>query len=150
MAPVMRDRPLNRIPPKMSSQSYRTFAIRQSLNTHYRKLRCEDAECEAYANGWTYPLAIITPDMWDAIRRSGKTYRRIRLTESDEYVAFNPGQQCFQSPHVVSLERPAFFYSGRGDYRTFSLRTATQFRPSDWVECMQEHCDTLRTALERG
>ena len=130
------------------SNAYRTHAIRQPLNTHYREITCQEAECQAYHNGWSYRVADLDQEMQNVIQQSGKRFQYISSDEGDTLI-FAPGQECF-AKHWRSLDREAFFYTGRGDQRTFNPRNAEQLRSGLWVEHFEEHLDGIRTAIERG
>lgn len=133
---------------KAPSHLYRTHAIRQPLGTHYRIITCQEAQCAAYHNGWSFDVADIDPAMAAAIKASGKRYQYVS-TESGDTLIFAPGQECF-AMHRRSLDREAFYYTGRGDQRTFTPRNAQQLRSGLWVEHFEEHLSDIRDALERG
>jgi hypothetical protein len=130
------------------SPFYRTHAIRQPLGTHYRIITCQEAQCTAYHNGWVFEVKDIDPDMAAAIKASGKRYQYVASDDGDTLV-FAPGQECF-AVHRRNLDREAFFYTGRGDQRTFTPRNAQQLRSGLWVEHFEEHLDKIKTELEKG
>jgi hypothetical protein len=87
------------------------------------------------------------------VTHAGKRYKEMQLADDDEtYLVFEPGQVCFQaSSHRLSLERPEFYYAGRGDYRSFSNRRATKFqRPEDWVDSSANHLGMIIDAINQG
>lgn len=154
--------------PKMPTQAYKTYRIMQPLSTHFRMATCAEVQCEAYKNGWTYKKSDLeAQNLLYVVTHAGKRYREVVLPPgewvegkfirdpngvAETYLAFEPGQSCFQeSTHRKSLERPEFYYAGRGDYRSFSTRRAQQFvRPEDWRDSFAEHLDVIHTAIERG
>jgi hypothetical protein len=85
-----------------------------------------------------------------AARSSGRRYREVQLTPEEIYLVFEPGQQCFAwRSHLP--ERPAFFFVGLGDYRSFNIKHARQHvSADDWAENMAEDLNKIRTVLERG
>lgn len=145
-----------RHPARMASHQYRTFRIAAPMTTHFRWASCEEFACVAFHNGWSYRKdALINENLLYAVTHAGKRYREMELPADDgvaTYLVFEPGQKCFQeSQHRIPLDRPEFYYAGRGDYRTFSHRKAQVFtRPADWVDAFANHQDQLRTAFERG
>jgi len=142
------------IPPlKMAPQNYLTFAIRQPMQTHYRLATCAEVECGAYLGGWQLRVESLTPELLHVARNSGKRFKELEVTEGEHYIVYEPGQPCFNAmKHRISLERPAFFYAGRGHWsRMFSTRTAQQFKkPEHWAEGMAAHLDRIRIEIQKG
>lgn len=144
-------RKLNRIAPKMPTQNYQTFAIRKPFSTHYRHATCEEIGCEAFLHGWQLHLESLPPDLVYAAKHSGRKFREYRMEEGETYLIFEPGQSCFaESTHVISLDRPEFYFVGRGDHRSFSTRRAQQFNSADWVDVFATHLDRIRTEQAKG
>lgn len=156
----------NRPVPRLATQAYKTYRIMSPLSTHYRPATCAEVECKAYTEGWTYKKADLDERLLYLVTHAGKHYREmwsdpILLDAEGKpyhpspggalYLVFAPGQSCFQAPtHRVSLERPAFFVAGRGDYRSFSLRRAEKLSADNWVDSFANHQDHLKTFVERG
>lgn len=140
-----------RLPPKMPTHKYKTFAIRSPLSTHFRPATCQEFGCEAYEKGWSYKKSDLDEKLLYIVTHAKKHYREVDF-DGTAYLVFAAGQACFQaSTHRVSLQRPEFFIAGRGDYRSFSPRTAQEFkRPEDWVDSFSNHLDTINTVIERG
>jgi hypothetical protein len=141
--------------PKMPPGWYKTYQIAQPVGTHYRLATCAEVQCKAYLEGWTYKKSDLEAEnLLYAVTHAGKRYREMSLTDSpDIYLVFEPGQACFQAPsHRVSLERPAFYFAGRGHYQQgYSHRRATEFdRPEDWVDSFATHQDIIRKVMEEG
>jgi hypothetical protein len=143
--------------PLMSSQAYKTFSTRSPLTTHFRKATCAEVQCAGYVNGWTFSVTALKldPQLDYLARHSGKRFREVDGTPNGLeglYLVYEPGQTCFDiDSHVTALERPAFYYVGRGDNRTFSTRRALQHsRAEDWVDDMSNHLDKIRTEIEKG
>lgn len=140
----------NRLGPRMPPQYYKNYRISTPLETHYRRATCQEIDCEAFRDGWTMHKEKLTPQMLFAIKQSRRKYREINMAPGETYLVFEPGQVCFKAPqHRVSLERPEFYFAGRGLYTIFNERTATRHtKPEFWIEDMQEHLDTIRKAIE--
>lgn len=141
--------------PRMGTNSYLTFAARTPLQTHSRAATCAEVGCEGYQNGWTIPLTGIDPQLEHVARHSGWHFREVDGVNyglgEGKYLVFAPGQPCFVShKHRISLDRPAFYFVGRGDHRSFDIRRATQRREQDWVDQFANHQQQLREAQERG
>lgn len=140
--------------PKLPSRYYKTYEVAAPLDTHFRRADCAEFECDAYREGWTYKKAdLIAADLYDLVTHAGKRYKEMSLDDSsDIYVVFEPGQMCFQAAsHRIPLQRPELFFSGRGDFRTFSQRRANQFDNAEqWAESFAEHQDIINRVVEEG
>lgn len=147
----------NRPVPQMPTQSYKTFAIKSPLTTHYRRATCAEIDCPDYLNGWYLKIEGTPEDLLYTARNAGRKYTvgEVMLEENGEVfkaLIFEAGQACFrESTHVKSLERPEFFFAGRGDYRSFSHRKAHQYdRPDQFVDDFEDHLARIRRALQQG
>lgn len=141
----------NRVSPRMPTQAYRTHAIRSPLQTHYRSAQCAEVACEAYTNGWQLRVENLSPELLFTAKHSGRNFTEMAVTEGETYLVFEPGQPCFAaSTHVVSLERPEFFFVGRGDFRSFTTRKADRFRSDDWLNSFQENLDKIHREIKKG
>lgn len=141
-----------RLPPRMETYRYKTYQIASPVSTHYRKATCQEVDCEAYLNGWTYREADLDARLLHVVTHSGKRYRRAQLTEGgDWYLVFEPGQSCFSvASHRKTLERPELYLVGRGDWRSYVAREARRMRPEDWVDDCVNHQATLAAEIEKG
>lgn len=145
---------LFRIEPLMPVQAYKTYGMSMPLRTHWRPASCEEADCEAYRNGWQ----TIVPAASDhaELIRSADFRRRYRYTEQPgegplAVFTFPPGQQCFKSSeHRVPVGRPAIWTVRGGDWRGATTEPRVHKRAEDWVEDFAGHQDRLATAIERG
>lgn len=160
----------HRKPPKMPTGAYKTFRIVTPVSTHFRPATCEECNCKAYNEGWTYRKADLEREnLLYIVTHAGKRYREMSLPVGDirdvtgqfikeaerpveVHLVFEPGQKCFQErTHRVPLSRPEFYFAGRGDWRSFSLRKAQQFtRPADWVDSCATQLDWIRSEIEKG
>lgn len=140
------------IPPRMGVGSYKTYKIASPISTHYRKATCQEIDCVAYKEGWTYRKAdLVREQLYDIVTHAGKRYREQYLdeSESDLYLVFEPGQVCFQAAsHVKSLDRPEIYYAGRGHFTAFSTRKAAVLETDEWLESFVTHQDALHAAFE--
>lgn len=155
-------RQANRMTPLLPTQAYKTYAVRTQLTTHFRPARCAEIDCPDYLNGWYLKIDGTPQDLLHLATHSGKKYvvGEIMLEPTEERptteifkaLIFEAGQECFRvSTHVKSLERPEFFYVGRGDFRSFSTRRASQFdRADQFVDSFATHLDRIKTEIERG
>ena len=147
-------RPLYRPDPVMPAASYKTYAILQPEETHFRPATCEEAKCGATVNGWKTQVDESTElgqRQAHYIRKvSGRLFYEEHNVEGLTDFLFPAGQQCF-AQHRVSLERPALFMVRGGDWRGNPRGERRQHAsPDDWVDDFAEHQDRLRTAFERG
>ena len=143
---------LNRIPPLMPTGNYKTFALRQPLATHFRKATCQEIECEAYMNGWNFRREGMDPRLYYVATHSHRSWREVVLAPGESYLVFEPGQPCFDADnHRIAIDRPAFFFAGRGDFRSFTTRQARQHaNADDWVDEFATQLDQINTQIERG
>ena len=149
-------RKVNRFTPALPTQAYKTYAVRTQLTTHYRPARCAEIDCPDYIHGWYLKIDGTPADLLYAAMNSGRRYTRGELWngqgEAFQALIFEAGQECFRvDTHVKSLERPEFFYVGRGDFRSFSTRRASQFdRADQFVDSFATHLDRIKREIERG
>ena len=140
--------------PKLPTGFYKTYRVASPISTHYRPATCAEVECKAYRDGWTYKKADLEREnLLYTVTHAGKRYREMTLDDSsDVYLVFEPGQVCFQAAtHRISLQRPEFYFAGRGDYRSFSHRRAAQFdKPEDWVDSFMHHQEIINRVVEEG
>lgn len=141
-----------RIEPKMPTGAYKTYAVRSPLKTHYRSATCQEIECEAYLNGWQLRVEELSPALLYTAQHSGRRFKEVRVSSNETYLVFEAGQPCFASnTHRKSLERPEFYFVGRGDHRSFSTRRASQFnRPEDWLDDFSSHLDRIQAEINKG
>lgn len=80
------------------------------------------------------------------VKHSGRRYREMDAGNKTVLV-FEPGQVCFRaSTHRISLERPEFFYVGKGDHRLFNIRKANQHTSAEsFVDDWATHMDKVIT-----
>jgi hypothetical protein len=139
--------------PQLPTGAYKTFKVSSPLATHYRRATCEEVNCEAYTNGWTINKADVTDQLMHVIKDSGRHYTEKTLElGGDIYLVFPPGQMCFAAmQHVVPLNRPEFYFAGRGDFRSFSVRRAHKYdRADQWQHDFAEVQDRNATLIQRG
>lgn len=146
---------VNRITPRMGTRAYMTFAARTPLATHSRKATCAEVGCKAWTEGMTIPLAGLDPQLKYVATHSGRQFREVDGINfgigEGRYLVFPPGQPCFANEsHRISLERAAFYFVGRGDYRSFDIRNAKQRSEQDWIDQFANHQAKLREAQNRG
>ncbi len=156
---------VNRPTPKMPTQVYKTFRVASPVATHFRQATCQEFECTAFNNGWTYIKEELEKEnLLYAVTHAGKRYKEMVVpvpiqTENGWMfgpeklcLVFEPGQVCFQArTHRLPIGRPEFYFVGRGDYRSFTPRAAQQFnRPDDWLDSFQNHMDKIKTEIQKG
>lgn len=147
----MNQRPVNRAQPLMPTHAYKTFAVRSPLSTHHRKATCAEVSCPDYTNGWYLLLDGLPEELLYVATHSGKRYQRGEFNGQPALI-FEAGQACFrESMHTKPLDRPEFYFVGRGDWRSFSHRKAQQFeRPEHFVETFATHLENIKREIERG
>lgn len=144
-------RRVNRAEPVGPTHAYQTYSIQAPLETHFVKATCPEVDCKEYKEGWTLRVQHLNDRLWAAIKNSKRRYRRMDLTAEEGYLIFEPGQLCFQvDQHKRKLERPEFYLVGRGDWRSFRPRNATQLKTGLWLEHLYEHLDLIKQLNKRG
>jgi hypothetical protein len=145
-------RPMNRIDPVGSVQSYRTFQIVAPTSTHRRSATCAEVDCPNYLHGWRVRTDNLDPKMLHTAKTAGRKFTELHVSENENWLVFEAGQPCFRaSGHSVPLDKQEIFISRDGDFRgnpTGNVRKHT--RPEHWVEEMGENLDRVRAAQERG
>lgn len=140
--------------PKMPTQNYKTFQIAAPVDTHMRPATCAEIGCTAFEEGWTFEKsALVANDLYELVTHAGKRYREMSLDDSATiYLVFEPGQPCFQArSHRISLNRPQFFFSGRGDARTYTPRRAYQYADGEeWSDAFANHQDIIKRVHDEG
>lgn len=129
-------------PSRLPLAALQTFAIREPLPTHWRKVACEQAEegCDAHANGWTTACDLTTDLGLRQARyirdRAGRAFTHTFSGDGNLITfTFAAGQQCFAG-HRASLGRPALFVvqNGRQGRRVFD-------RGDQWMSDLHEATD---------
>lgn len=151
MAGIIDGNGLFRIAPAMPVGAYRTYAVSAPLRTHWREGTCEEANCEAYAQGWITKIDASTElgvqQAEYIIHHSGRRYTAEREGDTLLVFTFEPGQKCF-ARHQVPLERDPLLIVRDGDWRG----NPTGYRRlienvDDWVGEFQDNQETLAREL---
>jgi hypothetical protein len=153
---------LNRIPPQMDPQFYKTYAVVAPLSTHFRAGTCAETNCPHYLNGWGVRLENLTPDLREAVKSAtfehqGKQvkyrYTVQTLEDGHVYLTFSAGQPCFRaSQHRVRLEEPPLYIVRDGDHRGNPRRTRARqhLNPAHWVEDFATHQQAIADEIKKG
>ena len=140
---------INRPQPKMATHKYRTYRIAAPAS-HWRTVSCQEFDCQAYREGWSYSKAdLIAENLLYKVTHAGRKWKEIDLGNGP-WIYFFPGQKCFQAPTHRVLERPEIYVTGRGDFRSFSLRQAQVLSGENWLDHFANHQDKLKTIQDRG
>lgn len=144
---------LNRIPPSGPPSAYKTYQIKQPVQTHYRPASCEEVQCADYLGGWKVILdgVLVTAQLEHAARTSGRHFHEVTEENGTRALVFEAGQPCFRAgTHRVSLEREALFIRRNGDFRTPRSATTRFKRAEDWRDDFGEHQDRIAEQVNRG
>lgn len=148
-------RPINRITPALPAAAYKTYTLSAPLSTHWRPGTCEEADCQAYRNGWITRVDETTElgqkQAYHIRKMAGRRFREQREPAGLTAFVFEAGQACF-TQHQVPLERDVRYLVQGGDWRGNPQQTGTRVhkRGEDWLNDFAEHQDKLKTTLERG
>ena len=117
----------------------------------WRTLTCEEAECEAYEQGF----AVVTePDgpVADHIRRNRVGWVEAKRPDGQVGFLFEPGVECFAQHRVAALPPRLVHLPGRGGAQQPSRREVAEakpWRPPDWLENWQEHTSRVSEIRKR-
>jgi len=148
---------LNRIPPNMTPDAYKTYRILAPLETHWRPATCEEFDCAAYLNGWVTTIdestALGSKQAYFIRHNKTRRYTEDRLSSGLTQFSYGPGNECFaSSTHVVSVGRPDRLIVDGGDWRGNPLGTprVVHTNPEFWVEDFAENQQKLAETIEKG
>lgn len=148
------NRPVNRIDPLMSAQSYKTYQIVAPKSTHFRKATCEEVNCPNFLNGWRTVLDITNEAALNYIRKnSGRKFKEYRNELGQVVFEFEVGQRCFASDkHLTRIEKPELYVVRDGDWRGNPRGTAPRKHKNaqDWQEDFAEHQDKINSEIQKG
>ena len=145
--------------PRLAPEHMRTYAIAEPRATHWRAVRCEQAEggCDAHERGWKTTCDLGTQLGLDQARYirdvAGRTFTHA-FSGDGKLITFTfpAGQQCFAG-HRVSLGRPALFVVRNGDHRGSGRRPRERRvydRGDQWMDDLHETTDSLVRRAQRG
>jgi hypothetical protein len=144
---------VTRIAPALPVQAVRSYDVVSPHETHTRKARCQEVECQHYGRGWQTIVDTATPTgrmQANYIRlHSG---RKFTYTETGTVVTFTfpAEQQCF-SDHRVPLDRPALYVVRDGDWRGNPSGYRRAHRSADdWVDDFATNQERIARLQERG
>jgi hypothetical protein len=144
-----------RIKPQLGAENFQTFQVTSPISTHTRRGTCEEAECQAYKNGWRMKIDLQTElgqKQAHYIKyNSGRSFKKIGFQDGLVTLEFSPNQECF-AEHRIRIDRPEVYRVKGGDYRGNPLKIPTRVhkRPEYWVEEFAENQDRINRAIERG
>ena len=146
---------VSRVTPIGSPRDYRTYGMAMPLSSHFRPATCEEADCQAYINGWasTFDLATdLGQKQYEYCRHDKeRSFAVERLGLTLVRFTYGPGNRCFRSgDHKVPVGRPGIFTVRAGDWRAYTGPARRHTRADDWVDDMAGHLDQLEQARERG
>lgn len=142
-----------RIAPSLPLNMVRSYEVVSPLETHTRKARCEEVECQHYGRGWKTIIDVSTSQgqmQANYIRlHSGRTFTYVEEGTKVTFT-FPAEQQCF-SEHRVSMERPSLFIVRDGDWRGNPTGYRRLHRDgAQWTEDFAENQARLSRLQERG
>ena len=136
---------------RFPAQAYQTFQIYSPIETHFRKATCEEIGCNEYLNGWALQIEQLSEEDYYLATHAGKRYRKANFGPGINFLMFESGQPCFDAAsHKIKIERPEYFFNGRGDRRMFTRHGAQQMRANDWMDKLMTDVDRLLTEKAKG
>lgn len=138
--------------PQKSPYQFKTHAVRSPLATHFRRATCAEVACKAYREGWTFHKEALSPEILYIATHSGRRYQTVQIAPGQTMLVFEAGQTCFDfQSHVVSLDRPEFYFVGRGDSSVFQPRKARQHaNVTDFMDDFATHLDRMHKHIMGG
>lgn len=145
-------RPMSRIEPKIPPSAMKTYQILAPRQTHWKTVTCEEANCEAYQNGWK---TILDEQMnqgqagaYYIRKEGGRKYSEEKDTVGRTIFTFPPGQKCFRE-HRERIDRPELFIVRDGDHRHYGP-PRKHANADDWLEDFGNHQLNLQEQSRKG
>lgn len=141
---------LNRIAPGAPVGAFKTFSVQQQPDLMVRTA-CEQADCEAWLNGWRTFVdesTALGKAQAEYIRhKSGRTFKEQRDLGGMTVFTFDSKQRCF-TEHKT---RPQRFGVRHGDWRgNPDGWTRTHQSATEWLEDFSEHQQKVAADRARG
>jgi hypothetical protein len=143
-----------RVMPLFPANNMTSYELHQPLETHYRRITCQEANCPKFHNGWELGYDLTDPVKVEAANLIKKIANVRGLVFSYQVLGtvvtftFQPGQQCLEAHHEP-LERDPFAIKRNGDWRGNPRREIYKHANlEDWVDDFQAHQD--KTAHQLG
>lgn len=151
--------PLNRLIPRLGPEYYRSYTRSMPLASHWKKVSCEEYECDDFLNGFVLTVDVSTElgekQRWyiERDKTRSPSMQRVSLTVFKYvYPAGTPGFAGVRHDHYMPTGRePIWFVSGgdwRGNPRRISTRVHT--RPEFWVEDFAGNQEVLAGIEKKG
>jgi hypothetical protein len=140
------------IQPARSAAAYKTFEVRQPVDTHFRKATCADVDCPNYLNGWRVRVEGLTPEALHTAKTCGRKFVELSAAAGETWLMFEAGQPCFRTTeHRVLLDRPQIFIARGGDFRGNPRGDRrVHANADDWVDEFANHQQVLADRLKEG
>jgi hypothetical protein len=148
---VRRGRPLRAGSMKPPARLFKGYAIDAPMSRVFReRATCEQVDCADWRSGWMVRAELLDARMWAEIKAKRYSWRRMDVSPTERYIAFEPGQPCFAaSTHTRLIRNPLFVEHGSAKWG----RTGPGYvhkRAEDWTESFAEHQDKLAAQVARG
>jgi hypothetical protein len=143
---------LNRVSPVLPPQSFKSYSMTMPLSTHWKKVSCEEFECEQYVLGWETVVDISTElgkRQYDYCHNDKtRSFRETREGFTLVRFSYGPGNRPFagsRHEHRIRVSRPPNFLVRGGDWRGNPRRTPTTVHrnPENWVDDFATHQEKL-------
>ena len=145
---------LNRPVPRAPAHAYKSYSWRQPLETHFRRVRCADVQCNDYAYGWITVVDTATElgqRQYDYLSHD-QTRNPVIDRAGDTLVSFTypPGNEGFDGPkheHYRPIGYEPIMLVHGGDWRGNPRRTEPRImRAADWIDDFATHQERLARA----
>lgn len=144
-----------RIAPALPAGAYKTYQVLSPVQTHTSPATCEEADCQALANGWRTTVDERTSLGQEQAYyiRHDRSRRHFETANPDGLTTFEfpAGQTCF-AQHRVSLDRPELFLVRGGDWRgdPSGAKPYQHSSPESWLDDFGTHQDNVARKIEKG
>lgn len=159
MPPVFHQPPLNRMPQQLGPEYYKSYTMSMPLSSHWRKVTCEQYECDAWKYGFVLDIDVSTElgqkQFYYVTHDKSRKYSMQRPSLNQFKFVYPPGNAGFAGPqhdHYLPLGREPIFLVRGGDWRGNPRKTPTRVHAEvgDWVEDFAENQDYLAQIAQRG
>lgn len=145
-------RPLRAGSLRPPAQLFKGYQIQAPMSRVFReRATCEQVDCADWRNGWMVQAGLLDAQMWAEIQHKRYRWRRMDVSATERYIAFEAGQPCFAASTHTRLIRDPLFIEHRGaKWGGRTPGSGYQHTADTWVDSFAEHQDKLAAEAARG